>query len=168
MKKKILIFILLPIFALTLSGCKKVQEKVTEKAFEKSIGNKADIDIKKGGKEMTFKDKETGDTVSIGQNKVPLDWPKDAPLYKGEIVTSMQSGDGMSLNIKTKDDLSEIKNWYNNELKKFYWTEDSVIGIIGMWTGNYIKGDKSFSVMVTAADEGDGNIISLTYRNKAK
>ncbi len=168
MKKKILIFVLLPVFALALTGCKSIQEKAAEKAWERGAGNSMDIDIKEGGEQMTFKDKETGDKVSVGQNKVPSDWPKDVPLYKGEIVMSMQIGEGMSLNIKSDDDSTEIKEWYKKELIKLDWVEGSVIEAKEVWRGSFTKDGDVFSVTISSSEDDDGSIISLTYSKKTQ
>jgi hypothetical protein len=91
-------------FTFTLTGCGS--DTLTEKAIEKSTGDKVDIDSKNGEYKVKTEDGEF--TTS---QKLPDNFPKDIPLVEGTIrnSTSVQDANttGFSVMMSPKDSASK-------------------------------------------------------------
>src|SRR5689334_5423927 len=75
-----------------LAGCRRIQEKLAQKAAEKALegttGGKVDVD----GQNITIKNADGKGTVAVGPGAtVPADFPKDIPIYPGaKIMMAVQ------------------------------------------------------------------------------
>ncbi|HBV68378.1 MAG TPA: hypothetical protein DEF04_09465, partial [Clostridiales bacterium] len=94
--KKLFIAVLLISLLLILASCgakQKMEDKITEKIVEKTLGANVDID----GEEVTFKG-EGGEEVTFGSTE----WPdsevgKKIPEFKKGKITSSANSDGYFL-----------------------------------------------------------------------
>lgn len=107
-------------------GCRKIRQKMEEKAAEEAIkagtGGQVSIDDEnKGG--VTFKDNK-GNAVTIGENKVPADWPSSVPLYpKGKVVGAVSSKDngkaGHMVTMETTDSADTVFAFFKSKLSGY-------------------------------------------------
>ena len=101
----------------------KIGKKVAEEAINNATGGKADVDI--NGANVSVKTKEG--SFSTG-NKLPDDWPKDAPVYTGATVTysgssNPQTGEsGFGAVLTTTDGSTKVVEFYKKELVSQGWT----------------------------------------------
>jgi len=105
------------------SAANKASSKVAEEAINNATGGKADVDI--NGANVSVKTKEG--SFSTG-NKLPDDWPKDAPVYTGATVTysgssNPQTGEsGFGAVLTTTDGSTKVVEFYKKELVSQGWT----------------------------------------------
>lgn len=132
---------------------KKIGTEMVEKAIENQTGVKTNIsDLEKG--KMTFTDEKTGQTVEVGSQKVPDNFPKDFPLYPGAKVTSSASGaqagksSGFWLSMTSGDAAEKILGFYKTEFAKNGWTVESTVSVNDMTNQTVSKGDTQGSVSV--------------------
>lgn len=165
--KKYFLFLLLPILAISLSGCfksgaEKSVEKKLEKKIEKQTGGQANVDIDKGNTKLTLTDDEGGGTINIdssGNLDLPEEWPDDVKVYPADIISSMVGEDGLNLVQQTDDKPKDVIDWYDKKYSK--WEKSAAMDIGGSIMRTYDRGSESFTVVVTTA-EGK-TMISDTY-----
>lgn len=128
--------------------------------FKKGVEMKTGISIntEKGKEGFTYKDKETGAEVVIGQEKIPDTFPKDFPIYPGAKPAGTMSGAdkkqevGFWLMLTTKDAVEKVDAYYQKELKANGWTAGQSFAVKGSSTVTVSKGDLAGSVTI-AGDE---------------
>ena len=105
---------------------KKAGTALLQGAIENKTGVKTDLkDIEKG--EATFTDTKTGQTVTVGGDKLPDTFPKDFPIYQGARVVSSVSGtqqdksNGLLVEYTTPDGLDKVIPFYKKELGANGW-----------------------------------------------
>jgi hypothetical protein len=102
---------------------RKVGENMMERMIEKSTGDKADVDFDDSGN-MKLTTHEG--TFATGQ-KLPADWPTDAPVYAGADVQYSASVNptngkpGKAVVLMTQDDSKAVESFYEAELVKQGW-----------------------------------------------
>ncbi len=171
----------------------KVTEKIGEKVIENAIAAdakkdgkdvKVDMNLKEG--KMTIKSKDDGSEVSIdgdggtfttksadgtstmatGKNaKVPGDFPKDLPVYAGEITmaSSATQNEMFSIQIASPDPLDKVADFYKKELAAKGWKEENTMTQSGdspLHMLTYSKEDRTALVMITK----DGDKTSITVQ----
>ena len=103
-------------------GSREGGGEVTEKTIEKSTGGKAEVDLDKG--EVRIKTEE-GEVVMKGE--LPEDMPEDIPVYPGATVAGSwqmedeESGEGFTLSLETKDEVSKVVAFYKERLPEEGW-----------------------------------------------
>lgn len=140
-----------------------------KKGIEQKTG--VSIDMNKGGEGIVYKDKKTGAEVSIGQGKVPADFPKDFPLYANATLAGNASGmqegkKGYWLIFTSKDSADAVVSFYEDKLKSSGWSTDETMslgalttlkvaknGLVGTVTITTDEAKKDTSIMVTLAAE---------------
>lgn len=146
----------LALLSTSTSGCKKIQERLAQKADEKTVetASSAQVDPQTGAGTVTLSG-ENGAVVAMGgaNAKVPDNWPKSVPTYpsgtlKGAMSASAAPAAGKihhTLTYETPDDATKVVQFYTENLKGFSKTSELNLG------GNMIV---SF--------EGDGKVVALT------
>lgn len=115
--------------ALTLAfgagGCRKIEEKMTERAVEKATGGEVDIDSKTGQVKMKQKGPDGKETeVQLGgATQIPADFPKNVPIYPGAKViaaVSISQGEGGHMvTLTTPDSVAQVSDYYKKNLTGF-------------------------------------------------
>lgn len=145
---------------------------VTEKVIESQTGGKVKLNSKKGSVEIEGKD---GNKVKIGENKLPSDFPKDAPVYKpstikGSISSTSQGKKASVVTVSTDDDLDTVVAFYKKELTGNGWTEMSALtggeGGSQFAALGYEKGDTVVGITVSLAGNGKETEILLSVSAK--
>ena len=144
-----------------LAGCKRIQErmaqKAVEKALEESTGGKVDID----GKGLSIKGADGKGTVAVGAGAtLPKDFPKDVPIYPGaKVVVAIQSNDkdktGYMVSLESKDAPAKIAAYYKANLKGFTQSVDMNTG--DSYTLAMTKESTGTSMTMSAASSGTGD-----------
>lgn len=161
MKK--IFFVVLGVILITGAGCSNY---VAKKTLEKTSGGKVNIDNKDGSIKVSTDDSAL---QRGGANKLPEDWPKDAPTYFGANILFSGSvpgsgGVGISVILQTNDSIKDVFDFYNKELADKKWK------IIGSYQGgdmatlNVEKDTRFFTVSIVAS--GGLTSITATVGNK--
>lgn len=145
---------------------------LAKKGFEEQTG----IEVQQGkdGEIVSWKDKKTGSEVTMGDQKIPSDFPKDFPLYAGAKPTGNVSSVGESkekgiwLLMETPDDLTKVTAFYETQLPKSGWMgkEKMSFGNASSW--DVTKGTLEGTVVVSPLAENDkkGTSILITLATK--
>ena len=138
---------------------------MVKKGIEQQTG--VSIDMKNGGEGMVYKDKKTGAEVSIGQGKVPADFPKDFPLYSnatiaGNIAGMQEGKKGFWLIFTSKDPGDAVVSFYEDALKSSGWSTDETMSMGPLTTMKVAKDGLVGTVTVTTDDEKKETSIMVT------
>lgn len=117
------ILVILSILAALFGGV--IIKKIITGTIRNKTGVEANLDdLSKGN--LSYTDPKTGQTLNIGTNKIPDNFPKDFPIYPGSTVTSSLSGNtnqnGIWLTLVTSDSLEKVSSFYETSLKESGWT----------------------------------------------
>ncbi len=125
-----------------------------------------------GGDSKSIK---VGDTKIDLSNKVPSDFPKDFPVYKGADVQGSATGtekgiSGTVVTWQTGDDLDKVKDFYDKAFEDGPWKSSSTgsSGDGSFWIANSADGKKTAyigtsrsgnktAIVVTVGDNGDAS-----------
>lgn len=150
--KKIFAAALLIALLLVVTSCgakQKMEEKITEKIVEKTLGGNVDID----GEEVTFKG-EDGEEVTFGSSE----WPdseigKKIPEFTKGKITSAVNSKGYIFIMLEEVEADDFKSYYEN-IKSNY-TEDSYES-------------KYDDVISYSGGNSEGIMVGLAYTSKDK
>jgi hypothetical protein len=150
---------------------KKAGNGLLKGYVETASGGKVKLsDIEKGN--MTFTDKETGKTVSVGASqKIPDDFPKDFPIYtNAKVVGSiagMQDGkSGFLVTFNTDASVDQVGSFYKTALASSGWTTTGTYSADKMQTMAIKKADMEGSVSISSDDSA--TVILVTLGSKAQ
>ena len=85
----------------------------------------------KDGEKFSLTNKKTGESMEVGEGTIPVNFPKDFPLYpgatpKGTAVGSDQSlGKGFWLLLESGDPLLKVVSFYDEQLEAKGWTVEA-------------------------------------------
>ncbi len=138
---------------------------MVKKGIEQKTG--VSIDMEKGGEGFVYKDKKTGAEVSIGQGKVPADFPKDFPLYTNATLAGNASGTqegkkGFWLIFTTKDSQDAVVAFYEEKLKSAGWSTDETMSFGALTTLKVAKSGLVGTVTITSDEEKKETSIMVT------
>lgn len=141
---------------LLLSACgQQAAQRAIEREIEQETGDDADVDVNADGS-MRIQTKEG--TYNAGNNQLPEDWPKDAPIYAGATIQFSGSANpatgkpGAAAVLVTSDSVADVVTYYKAELKKQGWTISSTMEAQGTTIMGATKGDRALSLMIGSAD----------------
>jgi len=152
--------------SLPLGGCRKIQEKMAEKAAEKATGGEVDIDSKTGQVRMKQKGADGKETeVQLGQNStIPADFPKAVPIYPGAKViaaVSISQGEGGHMvTLTTDDSVSQVSDYYKKNLTGFKVDGEMSAGDTTILTMS--SSELTVSVSATKSSTENNTAIQLT------
>jgi hypothetical protein len=140
--------------------------------FKKGLEQKTGISVEQGanGEVVSFKDKNTGSEVTIGDQKIPSDFPSDFPLYAGAKPTGNISGigdekeKGIWLLMETPDDIAKVTAFYETELTKSKWANEEKMSFGTASSWKVLKGTLEGTVVVSTLSDKEkkGTSILIT------
>jgi hypothetical protein len=174
---------------LLLAGCggKSTEEESAEAMAERMIENAArqsgqdvDVDISSGrmtirgtdeeggavnvnvdGESATVTTEDGSSTVAVGAAaKIPDDFPKDVPLYKGMEVMAVQkdaASGATGFTATSKDGTAKVAEFYKKQAAAEGWTQDADMPQGPMHMLAFSKGDRKLNVVLM----GDGNATNI-------
>jgi|SRR5581483_4219135 len=158
-------FVILIILAILLAVFGKgIIKKIITGAIKEKTGvevNVNEIDKDK----LSYTDPRTGQTLNIGENKIPDNFPSDFPIYKGSAVTSSLTGKDFWLTLTTTDDENKVISYYKENLEKNGWKIQNGSGNDGT---NWIvsKNNLSGYLTITKGDSQTSILIVLGEVNQ--
>ena len=166
----IVVTLLVALLALGATGCQRAVDRAVERTIEESTGIRIDEDEDRvtitggDGEEYTME----GDGSSL-----PDDWPADVPVYPDmriESSTTMRMGDDVQFVVSatTSDDVSDVYEWYRDELPDAGWeiTGDFSIEQNGERTANISSSKDGSDANVFIGDQDGATGISIQVRTQ--
>lgn len=153
--------------ALSTTGCKKIKEKLAEKAAEKVIetatgAEEVDLNGSSGG--VTVKDAKGG-VVKVGTTaKLPEDWPASVPIYPSStVVASMSANDAKIVHLQTKASVEDVATFYKQKMGGF--TKEAELDLGDSKTLGYKKEKESVGIVIAAnkSERERGTVIQINY-----
>ncbi len=144
---------------------KKIGGSMVSGMIESKTGVKTNLsDIEKG--KMTFTDSKTGQTVTVGAQKLPENFPKDFPIYTNAKVAGSVAGmeggkTGMLVTFTTTDTLSSVVAFYQSSFAANGWTTTSSFNTEKMQTWVVKKGTMEGSLSISADDNNTTILATL-------
>jgi hypothetical protein len=122
---RVLIVAALAALAVSSMGCRKIRQKMEEKAAEQAIkaGTGGAVAVNEGDQGgLTLKDNK-GNVMTLGQTTVPADWPSNVPVYSGKVVSAVSTKDqgktAKVVMIETTDTPDAVFAFYKSKLSSF-------------------------------------------------
>lgn len=155
--------------ALATGGCRKIEEKMAEKAAEKATGGEVDIDSKSGQVKLKQKGPDGKETeVQLGAgSSVPADFPKAVPIYPGAKVISavtISQGEGHMVMLNTSDSTQQVLEYYKKNLSGFKVDGELAGGDTTILTMS--NAELTVSVSATKSSDDGTTLINLTASAK--
>lgn len=155
--------------ALATGGCRKIEEKMAEKAAEKATGGEVDIDSKSGQVKLKQKGPDGKETeVQLGAgSSVPADFPKAVPIYPGAKVISavtISQGEGHMVMLNTSDSTQQVLEYYKKNLSSFKVDGELAGGDTTILTMS--NAELTVSVSATKSSDDGTTLINLTASAK--
>ncbi|MFH1598263.1 MAG: hypothetical protein ABIB97_04320 [Patescibacteria group bacterium] len=147
-KKVITLTCLLALVTLAGWSCKSAAEKTAEKTIESSTNGAVEADI--DDDTVTFTDKNSNSTTTIGQADLPDDWPTDAPTCQGDIIAATTvGGTYFSTTWQTDESVDDLYDSYEGEVTDQGWTTEATATIAGIKSLTATKGNRTLNVHVS-------------------
>lgn len=138
--------------------------------YAKDQAKKNGVDINNGS--INVQNKE-GDSVSIGNAKLPDGFPSDVPVYTPSKITgsSKYGGNKYTVVLTTADSASKVQDYYKNQLAANGWSSGEGTGSINFESGTvatFTKGSQQLFITITSENKGGDNntLVSLTVGPK--
>jgi hypothetical protein len=162
----VVLFLLVTMISISLSGCGRAGEKVAEKTAEKAMekvmekATGGEVDLTKDGAKIEIE----GQSIVVG-DKMP--WPKDSmgdlPEPDGKVGFVMKGGEGEGANVilsefqDGKGYLDKLKNLGYEDVMRMEMTDGFI------YAGKKeLSGGKSALVNITYSSEGQNGSISYS------
>ncbi|MBK9001983.1 MAG: hypothetical protein IPM35_40175 [Myxococcales bacterium] len=161
--------IVLVALALVTGGCRKIEEKMAEKAAEKATGGEVNIDSKTGQVKLKQKGPDGKETeVQLGTgSSVPADFPKAVPIYPGAKVISavtISQGEGHMVMLNSSDSTQQVLEYYKKNLSGFKVDGELAGGDTTILTMS--NAELTVSVSATKSSDDGTTLINLTASAK--
>src|SRR3989338_5990767 len=103
-------------------------------------------------------------TATVGSNKLPENWPSDAPKYSNATIqysgsTNPQTGQaGAAVVFMTSDSVQKVVDFYKKELASNGWTieQTATVGPSTVLAGK--KGDRTIGVYIVDGGNGQTSV----------
>jgi hypothetical protein len=155
---------------LTIAGhllLSKFGSNLIKQGIESKTGVSVNTNDKTGSLSLT--DSKTGESVNIGDQKIPDNFPKDFPLYPGAKPSGSLSGNnqkeqsqGYWIVMSTPDTLDKVKAFYDSGLKQNGWSVDNTMTLNESVTYMVKKGDLSGGVTVNRGKSDKETTITIS------
>ncbi len=148
----------------------KIGSSVVSGVIESKTGIKTNLSDIDNGK-MTFTDNKTGQTVTVGTQKLPEDFPKDFPVYSdakvaGSVSGMQESNSGFLVTFTTSDSIEKVISFYKNALAANGYTTSASFNTDKMQTWAVKKGSMEGSVSITADDSQTTILVTLGSKSE--
>lgn len=113
-----------------------------------------------------------GNSVSIGDAKIPSGFPSSVPIYPGsKVVLASKTAQGnYSVSLTTPDSKSKVDSYYQSELASNGWsTSDGSAIDFGAFSGSSLtKGNMKLSLITSESNSSNKNqtFITITVENQ--
>jgi len=139
-------------------------ENFLKNTIEKTTGIK--LENGKNGEKISITNQKTGESVELGEGKIPANFPKDFPLYpnalpKGTAIGSEQvTGKGFWLLLESGDPLSKVTSYYDEQLEAKGWTIEET-NVLGDGSSYKVKKEKLIGNIIISWDKKDAKTTIL-------
>ena len=140
--------------------------------MKKGIESQTGVSINGEGDGISITDPKTGNKVSVGEQKIPADFPADFPIYDGAKPTGSLSGSesgdqkGFWIVLTTPDSIDKVTAFYQTNLKAKGWTVTNTLQITDSTTYTVEKAKLNGTVTVGSDKDAKETTIFVTLVNK--
>lgn len=132
--------------------------------------NGVNVDTKNGSVEVKGKD---GESLSLGNAKIPDGFPSDVPIYKpSDVIVGLKVSKGYNVTLTTNDSAQTVADFYKTQLPKNGWTAEDTSAVFNTNVVQaYTKADQTLQVLIgndTKANNGKQTSVSLTVVTKSE
>jgi major membrane immunogen (membrane-anchored lipoprotein) len=127
-------------------------------------GDKGNVKVKVEGGKVTVKEEGGGEAeYSVGGGtKVPADFPKDVPLYKGAtVVASVKQGKNFLVHLQTADEPKKAAAACKTAIEASGWTAEVAMDTPNGTVHTFKKDNRTCTVVVSKQGE-DKTLIQIT------
>lgn len=139
-------------------------ENFLKNTIEKTTGIK--LENGKNGEKISITNQKTGESVKMGEGKIPANFPKDFPLYpnalpKGTAIGSEQvTGKGFWLLLESSDPLSKVTSYFDEQLEAKGWTIEET-NVLDDGSSYKIKKEKLIGNIIISSNQKDSKTTIL-------
>jgi hypothetical protein len=139
-------------------------ENFLKSTIEKMTGIK--VENGKNGEKLSIINQKTGESVELGEGKIPANFPKDFPLYPGAlpegtaIGSEQTTGKGFWLLLGSSDSLSKVTSYYDEQLEAKGWTIEET-NILGDGSTKKVKKEKLAGNIIISWNQKDSKTTIL-------
>jgi hypothetical protein len=139
-------------------------------AFNKAVKDSGlNLDTKNGSVNVQGKD---GESLSIGNAKLPEGFPSDVPIYKpSDVILSLKTKEGYNVTLATTDSSQKVSDFYKTQLSNNGWTkEETEIAFSSNVAQSFTKGNNQLVLLIGSdqnAKDGKQTTVNLTYGAKS-
>jgi len=162
MKRHAVLLAVLAGAAVLAAGCGRKKGEgpggnaITDKLMNVASGGRTKVESSDGAVRITTKD---GTTV-VAAAKLPANFPKDVPIYKGaSIVNSVQGEDAIGVTLQTTDSVKAVADFYRREMAALGWQEEANVTLQGNTMMTFVLADRTLNVVIN--DAGEARVITL-------
>lgn len=124
--KRVLVCVLVIVFALGLVGCRSISDRIGEEVGEELVGGAVGGDVEVDGDTVTIETEDGAVTIEGDTGKIPDGFPSDFPMYKGAQVDSTSSITSENdvthyINLVSDADVKAVYDWYKAEFEAEGW-----------------------------------------------
>lgn len=103
-----------------------------------------------GNGSVSVKNNE-GESLTVGNAKLPDGFPSDVPVYKpSDVITSLKTKEGYNVTLVTADSSTQVSDFYKSKLAENGWSSsDSEVNFGTLSGQTYTKGDQQLVVIIT-------------------
>ncbi|MFO0862211.1 MAG: DUF4190 domain-containing protein [Candidatus Saccharibacteria bacterium] len=137
-------------------------------AFNKALKDNG-VNVNNGSVNVTGKN---GESLSVGNAKVPDGFPSDVPIYKpSDVILSLKTKEGYNVTLATSDSAQQVSDYYQTQMVNNGWTKDDTGAVFNAnVVQSYSKGDSQVELLIGSNSKSTNDkktTVSITYVNKA-
>ncbi len=115
-------------------------------AFNKALKDNG-VNVNNGSVNVTGKN---GESLSVGNAKIPDGFPSDVPIYKpSDVILSLKTKEGYSVTLATNDSAQQVVDYYKSQLASNGWVAgDNEINFGAGSAQTFTKGNNQLVVTI--------------------
>jgi len=126
------------------------------------------VDGKTGSVSVQGKD---GESVSVGNTKVPQGFPSDVPIYQpSDVILAIKTKEGYNVTLATNDDSQKVLDFYTSKLSSNGWSKsENEFNFEAGSAQSFTKGSNQLVVLIgtdNKSTSGKKTTVNLTVAPK--
>jgi hypothetical protein len=164
---KNLIYLVIFVFAFSIYSCGEKKNEDIQLTGDTTIEQEVTSIEDNGRKDEAAGDKTITEANELGMTPgLPGDYPSDVPQPKnGRVLGSISSSDGNIVTFETPETVSDVVNFYKENMKKAGYNFENEIGdLVKGGSVSWNKGEKHVELMLSHDNEKNVTSVVITYK----